>query len=313
MTETNPIITLKDKTKEFDFSKLRADKSNVGANSGATMYVDFERMNFFINEKNIDKILMKVLINRNKKEFDKIWEEYYESSGILADKKTDQHKEEVEHFYNIGQKYGYLLPEKGDTNYRPFAKEVFKEMFKYAGVETPSNSILEELVTNCNQSGYVGSLLGDESKPLTKVSFKHGLSFQSIDYTVNINFSNTNCAIIEIEEPISVCAIENPHEKMHMHSSLRFTLESQNGKDGVTYRDGKLLLNISEKLKNYQDGNKSLFDVIKEYFQKFCEKLGFKFEIKTQIEHNLDNSLKVNTHLESVKPPVCSNNYVLGH
>lgn len=55
------------------------------------------------------------------------------------------------------------------------------------------------------------------------------------------------------------------------------------------------------------------FDIIKEYFQKLCGKLGFKFEIKTQIEHNLDNSLKVNSYLEGLRPPICSNNYALGH
>lgn len=298
MTEANPIVTLKDKTKEFDFSKLRADESNVGANYGATMYVDFERMNFVINGKNIDKISIKALINRDKKEFDKIWEEHCDNSGIPADKKASQHKEKIEHFYNIGQKYKHLLPEGGNENYRPFAKEVFKEMFKYTGGEVPSNSILEELVTNCNQSGYVGSLLGDESKPLTKLSFEHGLSFRSIDYIVNINCSHTSHATIEIEEPISVCVIENPHEEMHMHSSLKFTLESQGSKDSVTYNNGKLSLTVPEKLKNYQEGNRSLFDIIREYFQKFCEILGFKRE--TKIEHDLENQLKVDSCLKNV-------------
>ncbi len=68
-------------------------------------------------------------------------------------------------------------------------------------------------------------------------------------------------------------------------SSLEFTIESHNGEDFVTYRDGKLSLTIPKELKNYKDNGKSLFDIVKEYFQKFCAKLGFKPETKIQIEH----------------------------
>lgn len=44
---------------------------------------------------------------------------------------------------------------------------------------------------------------------------------------------------------------------------MEFTIESQNGKEGLIYRDGKLLLDVPEELKNYQDGDKSLFDIIR--------------------------------------------------
>ncbi|WP_410542079.1 hypothetical protein [Wolbachia endosymbiont (group B) of Ennomos erosarius] len=47
----NPIVTLNAQAKEFDFSKLRAAEDNKEANSGETMYLDFHRMNFVINEK----------------------------------------------------------------------------------------------------------------------------------------------------------------------------------------------------------------------------------------------------------------------
>lgn len=71
----------------------------------------------------------------------------------------------------------------------------------------------------------------------------------------------------------------------NLSSSLEFTIESHNGEDFVTYRDGKLSLTTPKELKNYKDNGKSLFDIIKEYFQKFCAKLGFKPETKIQIEH----------------------------
>jgi hypothetical protein len=45
--------------------------------------------------------------------------------------------------------------------------------------------------------------------------------------------------------------------------------------------------------KKYKDNGKNLFDIIKEYFEILCAKLGFKFEIKMQIEHGLGPSLKV--------------------
>jgi hypothetical protein len=39
-------------------------------------------------------------------------------------------------------------------------------------------------------------------------------------------------------------------------------------------------------LRDYKIDGRNLFDIIQEYFYKFCEKLGFKFE--TEIEHNSD-------------------------
>ncbi|WP_214249448.1 hypothetical protein [Wolbachia endosymbiont of Anopheles demeilloni] len=81
----NPVVTLKAQAEKFDFSRLRADKNNKLANSGETMFLDFDRMDFVINGKSIDTILTKALINRDKKEFDKIWEAYCKDSKILRD------------------------------------------------------------------------------------------------------------------------------------------------------------------------------------------------------------------------------------
>lgn len=98
---------------------------------------------------------------------------------------------------------------------------------------------------------------------------------------------------------IPITTIDNPEEKIcDLSSSLEFTLESQYGEDLVKYGDGKLSLTIPEELKNYKDNGKTLFDTIKEYFQKFCAKLGFKPKAKIQIEHSLGTQIKVNNYLD---------------
>ncbi|MFJ5388538.1 hypothetical protein [Wolbachia endosymbiont of Drosophila bicornuta] len=76
----------------------------------------------------------------------------------------------------------------------------------------------------------------------------------------------------------------------------------------VTYTNGNLSLTVPERLKDYNIGDKSLFDIIKEYFQKLCERLGF-FKIK--IEHGLGDPLEVSDHLENMEPPIRSNEHGL--
>lgn len=57
----SPVVRLKTTAKEFNFSKLRANQDNKLANSGETMFLDFQRMNFIINGKEIDKNLLVTL------------------------------------------------------------------------------------------------------------------------------------------------------------------------------------------------------------------------------------------------------------
>ncbi|OJH30618.1 hypothetical protein Wxf_02945 [Armadillidium vulgare] len=96
-----------------------------------------------------------------------------------------------------------------------------------------------------------------------------------------------------------ITTFDNPEEKIcDLSSSLEFTLESRDGKDVITYKEGKLSLTIPEELKNYKDNGKSLFDIIKEYFETFCAKLGFKHETKIQIEHDLGTQIKVSNYLD---------------
>ncbi len=266
----NPVVTLKTKAGKFDYSQLRTGKDNAEANSGYQAYKDFPRMDFVVNKKDIDQNFINQLY----------------------------------------AKYASLIEndEIGEKNYHPFVKEVFKEMFKYAEAKVPNDSILEELVTNCNQAGYVGALYA-EDKPLFHVATAHELVFGS-SHTTYINCSDPSRATIRIGEKIAVCTLAKPEEELcKLDSSLEFTLESQDGKDDVTYKDGKLLLTVPRKLRDYKIDGRNLFDVIKEDFYKFCEKLGFKLKI----EHNLDKPLEVNSHLESVEPPAPSNEHGNAH
>nr|WP_246209836.1 hypothetical protein [Wolbachia endosymbiont of Atemnus politus] len=261
-------------------------------------------MDFIIHDKSVDKILIKAVINRDKEEFDKIWEKYCEGPEIPSDKKTDQYKEEIKKFYDLGKEHIHLLPKEETGNYRPFAKEVFKEMFKYTGTKVPSDSILEELVTNCNQAGYEAALF-------TEVVFKlnsYDLTSHNPVKVMNIDCIDINHITVKSDMVIPVVKFDNPEEKLSkLSSSLEFTLESQDGKDGVTYTNGNLLLTVPRELKNYKVGDKNLFNIIKEYFQKFCEKLGFKFEV--EIEHDLGDPMEVKSSLENVEPPVHGNEH----
>ncbi|WP_341815396.1 MULTISPECIES: hypothetical protein [unclassified Wolbachia] len=301
----NPVVTLKAQAEKFDFSKLRAGKKNVEANSGKQAYQDIDRMDFTINDQSVDKILIKALINRDKKEFDKIWAEHYKNEKIPDHKKNDQYKKKFEEFYSLGTNYAHLLPEKENGNYRPFAKEIFKEMFRYAEAQVPSDSILEELVTNCNQAGYEAIVSIESQNSLEQYS----LIVPSPEKVINIDYVNQNNVSIRSDMKLPIFFHESNGQfgdkLCDLSSSLEFTLESQDGKGSVVYKDGKFSLTVPRKLRDYKTDGRNLFDIIKEYFYKFCEKLGFKLKI----EHDLGDSIEVNSHLESVQPPIHSNEH----
>nr|WP_245970152.1 hypothetical protein [Wolbachia endosymbiont of Bemisia tabaci] len=180
----SPVVRLKATAKEFNFSKLRADQDNKLANSGETMFLDFQRMNFIINEKEIDKnfiiafkegakdykneifnrdnfdnlseegkaFMEPVLRELDQDRLSEVWENHCNSPTVADEKKIDEYRKEFERFYNAGRSSYHLFSKK---DYRALAKEIFKEMFRYAEAKVPSDAILEELVTNCNQSAVV--------------------------------------------------------------------------------------------------------------------------------------------------------------
>ncbi|WP_419214834.1 hypothetical protein [Wolbachia endosymbiont of Rhagoletis cingulata] len=320
----SPVVRLKATAKEFNFSKLRADQDNKLANSGETMFLDFQRMNFIINEKEIDKNFIiafkegakdykNEIFNRDNfdnlseegkafmkpalKELDQdrlseVWENHCNSPTVGDEKKIDEYRKEFERFYNAGRSSYHLFSKK---DYRSLAKEIFKEMFRYAGARVPSDAILEELVTNCNQAGYGAGIFNESHAALSSCN----LTPHSPKKVLNIYCTDHNRIKVTSDMAIPITTIDNPEEKIcDLSSSLEFTLESQYGEDLVKYGDGKLSLTIPEELKNYKDNGKTLFDTIKEYFQKFCAKLGFKPKAKIQIEHSLGTQIKVNNYLD---------------
>ncbi|WP_265042295.1 hypothetical protein [Wolbachia endosymbiont (group B) of Melanostoma mellinum] len=320
----SPVVRLKATAKEFNFSKLRADQDNKLANSGETMFLDFQRMNFIINEKEIDKNFIiafkegakdykNEIFNRDNfdnlseegkafmepvlKELDQdrlseVWENHCNSPTVADEKKIDEYRKEFERFYNAGRSSYHLFSKK---DYRSLAKEIFKEMFRYAEAEIPSDAILEELVTNCNQAGYGAGIFNESHAALSSCN----LTPHSPKKVLNIYCTDHNRIKVTSDMAIPITTIDNPEEKIcDLSSSLEFTLESQDSKDSITYKEGKLSLTIPEELKNYKDNGKSLFDIIKEYFQKFCAELGFKHETKIQIEHDLGTQIKVSNYLD---------------
>ncbi|AZU37101.1 hypothetical protein BBB02_00340 [Wolbachia endosymbiont of Bemisia tabaci] len=316
----SPVVRLKATAKEFNFSKLRADQDNKLANSGETMFLDFQRMNFIINEKEIDKnfiiafkegakdykneifnrdnfdnlseegkaFMEPVLRELDQDRLSEVWENHCNSPTVADEKKIDEYRKEFERFYNAGRSSYHLFSKK---DYRALAKEIFKEMFRYAEAKVPSDAILEELVTNCNQAGYGAGIFNESHAALSSCN----LTPHSPKKALNIYCTDHNCIKVTSDMAMPITTIDNPEEKIcDLSSSLEFILESQNDKDDIIYKEGKLSLTIPEELKNYKDNGKSLFDIIKEYFQKFCTKLGFKPEIKIQIEHSLGTQIKVN-------------------
>lgn len=322
----NPIIRLKATAKEFNFSKLRAGQDNKSANSGETMFLDFQRMNFVINGKEIDKNFIVALkegakdykneiFNRDNfdslseegkafiepilKELDQdrlpeIWDNHCNSPTVADEKKTDEYKKEFERFYNAGRSSYHLFSKK---DYRELAKEIFKEIFRYAGAEVPSDAILDALVNDCNQAGYGAA-------PFIQTQLALGQSFMvgASKKVINIDCTSQNNVRIKSDMMLSIFSVKNQvmhgDEICNLPSSLEFTIESQSDENFAIYRDGKFSLAIPEELKKYKDNSKNLFDIIKEYFEIFCTKLGFKPETEIQIEHDLGTQVKVSHYLD---------------
>ncbi|MDR2609113.1 MAG: hypothetical protein LBC06_00785 [Rickettsiales bacterium] len=310
----NPIVTLKAQAEKFDFSKLRAAEDNKGANSGETMHGDFHRMNFVINKKIIDKTSIHMLIERTWKQY--AWTEFHRN---LTDKKTNPYGKE---FFSSEEQVSLLKEEvKKNNNYRPIAKEIFKEIFKSAGAEVPSDPILEELVTNCNQSSYYGGGLVINVFAPALFSHELMLNVPQGQGTIHINCTNRNCVSTRFDSKMSITDTKlltngrNSKEAAicQLNSSLEFTLESQDGKDGVTYKEGKLSFTIPQELENYHTNNKeeqlqsddtvkkSLLEVIIESFLILIEKfVGTKLKNKQGIHNEIKNTLSRSSSSEAI-------------
>lgn len=197
-----------------------------------------------------------------------------------------------------------LEGENKQNNYRLFLNQVFREMFKHAGAVIPNNSIIEELITNYNQAGYVKFFAVNYH--LTEM-FELGLHLSCNDERAFcMNCYDPDCLelsfrmeSIPVSNSVEYAFAEDDrplYKVCDLSSSVEFKLKYKDG--NVTYEDGKVLLTISKALEDYKAGNDSLLDnltdiinKIVEYFKKLCEKLGFKFD--TRIEYDSEHNIKM--------------------
>lgn len=104
--------------------------------------------------------------------------------------------------------------------------------------------------------------------------------------TIHINCTNRNCISTRFDSKMSITDTKlltngrNSKEAVicQLNGSLEFTLESQDGKDGVTYKEGKLSFTVPQELENNHTNSKrehlqtdytvkkSLLDVIIDFF-----------------------------------------------
>ncbi|WP_225538546.1 hypothetical protein [Wolbachia endosymbiont of Mansonella perstans] len=84
---------------------------------------------------------------------------------------------------------------------------------------------------------------------------------------MNIDDTDYNNVKVKSDMKIPATKFNNSGEKIcDLSTSLELTLEPQDGKDGITHKNGKLSLTVPKELKNYKEGGRNLFDVIEEYF-----------------------------------------------
>ncbi|MBV0899914.1 MAG: hypothetical protein KTV77_04155 [Wolbachia endosymbiont of Fragariocoptes setiger] len=275
-TNNQPILS--DELKKLNLIKLRATQNNELAHSGQTMFLDFDRMNFVINGKKIDKQFIASLKNV---------EGSHNSEEVWFDALDNQ--EEI--WFDASDSI------EMEEDYRTSTKEIFKRIFRDAEAEIPSDSILEELITNCNQAGYEGALFIH-----TQLALGESFMVESDKRLINIECINSNNVKIRLDTNLSLTS-NMDSKKFSLPTSVEFTLKSQNRDDNlVTYTNGKLSLTLPDELKSYEHNSKNLFNIIKEYFKKLCAKLGFNLEIKIQTQdkqvNDLGNEIKVSSGLD---------------
>ena len=202
---------------------------------------------------------------------------------------------------NLYLKHENLITEDKDKkgSYRLFLKRIFTEVFVYAGAAVPNDSIMEELITYYNRSGYK-QFFSSQSQALR--SF--GLCMYSFHYLIPsyrertyISCEDPNCLKFSFSVNDGIYN-DNGGLICDLRNSVEFKLKCEG--ENVTYEEGKVSLTIPKELKNYKANDKNLFDVIIEYFQKFCEKFGFHF-FEENFEHNLDKPLGVLSDINTTK------------
>ncbi|MGL9718889.1 MAG: hypothetical protein ACR5K9_09875 [Wolbachia sp.] len=100
--------------------------------------------------------------------------------------------------------------------------------------------------------------------------YQNELLVRDLKKTINIGCNNPNDVKVRSDMILPILFQKSDGtlgEKVcDLSSSLEFTLESQDWKNGLTYKDGKLSLTIPRKLRDYKIDGRNLFDIIQEYF-----------------------------------------------
>ncbi|QJT94068.1 hypothetical protein HGO53_01730 [Wolbachia endosymbiont of Diaphorina citri] len=251
------VNALKSEVKKLKYSDLKSIPMKSGGwssiNSGYNTYIDLGRShNLTINEKEVPNELIEKLYSKHK-------------DLILED-------------------------ENGRKNYSPSLKQIFIKIFEHAGAVVPSDSIIEELITNYHQEGYNHFLFLHILKALSP------FGLLVLDSNVIITYSmycrDSNCLKLNFSmDCIKVCSSDlvNDIKTPGFYSSVEFKLKSKGR--SITYEDGKVLITIPKELKNHKASGRNFFDIATERFQEFCENLGFNFE--TKVEHSIDKPLTV--------------------
>ncbi|GHM58925.1 MAG: hypothetical protein sL5_10130 [Candidatus Mesenet longicola] len=253
------VSTLQFEVEKLDYSKLKAGEDNQSAQSGGTMYLDLTRMHNTL------------IINGRKMIDDDNDQEEKES---LIDKTMEEVDESLNLLYELD--YGNKC-----ENYHPYLKKVFKKIFQYAGAKVPNESIIQELITNCNQAGYEATLC---TPGLFLALQEFGLTAMGFDRTIHIDCHDPNSVALKID-------MKTPLYEQYeggkvgkkigsLPASLEFKLKSQENK--VEYIDGKLSLTLPKELEQ----DKDLLAKIIEWFKEL-----FGIEVKGPvIEHSFNNA-----------------------
>lgn len=275
MKTVSPLTTIRRAAKEFNYEGLLTrDKggkigANKMANSGEQFVLDLPRLAFE------DPDGKDVIVVNGKKLV----------CNLVKDKAGNTEKVEI---ILDNEKKSSITP--GDKSYFELAREIWKQIFKASGESLPDNKIIDELIRNFHQAGYVGALVlnvfnRDFMEPLLQAN-THCSRDES---EIKIDCINSQSITLEIKEKEILKDLITSDRKGDISSSVKFTIEST--ENGVKYKDGELSLKASEELKSIKLGQSTLFDMIVELFNKLCEKLGFPAQ-DTEIHRNLGKGIE---------------------
>ncbi|MDX5596353.1 MAG: hypothetical protein O7160_03275, partial [Wolbachia endosymbiont of Andrena labialis] len=169
-----------------------------------------------------------------------------------------------------------------ENDKRLFAKHVFTEMFKHANAQVPVDPIMEELIINCNQAGYDGSLL----MQLFPIFLEHTLQLPDAnDRKISIICNSQDSLNIQYCPNMPVKQQDTNIEICRLDAILEFTLKSQDGK--VEYENGTVTLTIPEQLKT---GRENLLDDINKYFKGADNAVvaGSPAEVDSDVDNSFD-------------------------